>query len=88
MIMTDAELLTECRKGLPYPVSSEIMDALITQKMQVVKTFMLEAGVPEEKIYSKVAIGALVCGISDIWNLEAGKVKFSDLFIMLVNQLR
>jgi len=86
--MTDEELLVECRKGLGYTVSSEAIDASINQKMQIAKAFMLGAGVPEESIYNMVAIGALVCGISDIWNLEAGKVKFSELFFMLTNQLR
>jgi len=87
--MTDAELLIECKKGLGQPLTPiEAIDRPIIQKLQVVKGFMLGAGVAEESFTNPVAIGAIVCGVTDIWNLEGGNIKFSPLFYILLNQLR
>jgi hypothetical protein len=86
--MTDAELLIECKKGLGIPVTGTAHDGALTQKLQIVKAFLLGAGVKEETFASPVAIGAIVCGVTDIWSLEGGNIKFSPLFYTLANQIR
>jgi hypothetical protein len=86
--MTDAELLIECKNGLGIPVASTAHDSVLTQKLQIVKAFLLGAGATEEKLASPVAVGAIVCGVTDIWNLEGGNIKFSPLFFILANQIR
>lgn len=87
--MTDNELLIECKKGLGQPLTPiAAIDGPVLQKLQVVKAFLLGAGVSTELLQSPVAIGAIVCGVTDIWNLEGGNIKFSPLFFMLANQLR
>jgi hypothetical protein len=87
--MTDAELLIECKKGLGRPLTPiAAIDGPVLQKLQIVKAFLMGAGVTEEKLESPVAVGAIVCGVTDIWNLEGGNIKFSPLFFILANQLR
>lgn len=86
--MTDAELLIECKKGLGVPLALTASDAVIMQKLLTVKSFMKGAGIADETMANDAAVGALVCGVTDIWNLEGGNIKFSPLFYILLNQLR
>ena len=84
--MTDAELLVECKKGLGISTASTTHDGVLAQKIQIVKAFMSGAGVSDTTGY--VAIGAIVCGVTDLWNVSGGNIKFSPLFYDLVNQAR
>lgn len=86
--MTDTELLNDVKIGMGIPLSSTAQDSVVMQKLLIVKAFLMGAGVSEIDIYSKVALGAIVCGVTDIWNLEGGNIKFSPLFYTLANQLR
>jgi hypothetical protein len=84
--MTELELINECKIGLGYQEDTDINKS-IKQKITAVKSFMRRAGVSEETLNSEDAIGVIVMGVGDIWNQEAGAVKFSPAFISMVAQL-
>lgn len=86
--MDKDELLIECKKGLGMSLeTNEAIDNAIKQKLLAVKSFMVGAGVSEEILKDDLAIGATVMGVTDLWDLNAGEVKFSPAFFMLVTQL-
>lgn len=85
--MNDEELLVQCRIGLGMSPSTSAMDGVIQQKMMAVKSFMRGAGVSEEMLNDPLAVGAIVVGVTDLWNLSAGEIKFSPIFYNLVTQL-
>lgn len=85
--MTDDQLLVECKKGLTIPVDSKDFDNILKQKLLAVKGFMKMAGVSDENMTTDLAVGVIVMGVSDLWELKAGEVKFSPVFFTLVNQL-
>lgn len=84
--MTELELINECKIGLGYQEDTDI-NKPIKQKITAVKSFMRRAGVSEETLSSEDAIGVIVMGVGDIWNQEAGAVKFSPAFISMIAQL-
>lgn len=85
--MTDAELLIECKKGLNIPALNTAFDGVLTQKLLAVKSFMKHAGVTESMLLDDLAVSAIVLGVTDIWNLEGGEIKFSPVFYTLLSQL-
>ncbi|TCJ05048.1 phage gp6-like head-tail connector protein [Cytobacillus praedii] len=85
--MDDENLLVECKKGLNIPVNSTVHDSLLKQKMLAVKMFMKNAGVSEENLSNDLAVAVIVMGVSDLWEVRSGEVKFSPVFFTLVNQL-
>lgn len=85
--MTDAELLIECKKGLNIPIESTALDPTLNQKLLAVKMFMKSAGVTDEKLVNELGVGTIVMGVTDLWELKSGEVKFSPVFFTLVNQL-
>jgi hypothetical protein len=85
--MTDAELLLECKKGLGIPTASTAHDLVLTQKLLAVKSFIKGAGVSDTMLSDDLSTSVIVMGVTDIWNLEAGEIKFSPVFICLLGQL-
>lgn len=85
--MTDTELLTACKTGLGIPTSSTAFDGVITQKLLAVKSYMRSAGVSDVTMSDDVAVGIIVMGVADLWNLGAGEIKFSPAFFTLLTQL-
>lgn len=85
--MNDAELLAACKTGLNIPVASTVFDSVLTQKLLAVKSFMQGAGVSSALLDDPAAVGAIVIGVTDIYNLSGGEIKFSPLFFTLVTQL-
>jgi len=85
--MTDAELLIECKKGLNIPVTGTGFDGVLTQKLLAVKSFMKGAGVSDEMMDDDLAVGVIVIGVTDLWSLQGGEVKFSPAFYTLLSQL-
>lgn len=81
------DLLAECKAGLGLQEAETAFDNVLNQKIATVKSFMKRAGVSEETLSSEDAIGVIVMGVGDIWNQEAGAVKFSPAFISLTAQL-
>lgn len=85
--MNDADLLIECKKGLNIQVDSTAFDSVLAQKLLAVKAFLSGAGVSAEAMDSDLAVGVIVMGVVDLWNVESGGVKFSPVFYTLVGQL-
>jgi len=82
--MTNEELLIECKVGLNIPIESMDFDGILNQKIAAVKNYMRRAGVKDENMDPAV----IVLGVTDLWNTNAGEVKFSPAFESLVVQLR
>ena len=85
--MTDAELLIECKIGLGPQLTGTDFDDVLTQKLLVVKSFMTGAGVTSAMMADDLAVGAIVTGVTDLWNVEGGVIKFSPVFYSFVSQL-
>jgi hypothetical protein len=85
--MTNAELLAQCKIGLNIPVGNTAFDGVLTQKLLAVKSFMRSGGVSEAWLEDDLAVGAIVAGVTDIWNLTGGDIKFSPVTLMLITQL-
>jgi hypothetical protein len=86
MAMTDEELLEKVKTGLGVSVTPNNPNLLI--KTIAVKQFMLNAGITQDQLESDLGIATLTVGVSDLWNMSPGEVKFSDAFkIVLVPQL-
>lgn len=85
--MTAAELLIECKKGLGMQVDSDAFDGLLAPKVLAVTSFMKRAGVSEEMMVDDLAVGVIVMGVADLWNVGGGEIKFSPAFNVLLSQL-
>jgi hypothetical protein len=85
--MAELDLLSECKKGLSIPLESQDFDSLLNQKLLAVKLHMKTAGVTDDKLTNDLAVAVIVMGVSDLWELKAGEVKFSPVFFTLVSQL-
>ena len=88
MKVTNDELLNEVLMGLQHPIEdSEDVIPTVRQKIRVVKSFLQGAGASEEALNSDLAIGVIVMGVNDIWDLTSGRIRFSPTFFILANQL-
>lgn len=85
--MTNEELLIECKKGLNMPVESNNFDGALTQKILAVKAFISNAGVNDTYLASDLAVGLIVIGVTDLWNITGGDIKFSPVFFTILTQL-
>ena len=85
--MNDAGLLAECKKGLGMPVNGDTFDGPLNQKVLTVKMYMSNAGVSEEMLANDLAVGTIVMGVTDLWNIQGGVIKFSPLFYDFLTQL-
>lgn len=83
--MTNEELLTKVKAGLS--VSGTYNDTVLTQKTLAVTNYMTNAGIDETNLYSDVGVACICIGVTDLWNLSSGEIKFSPVFGMLVEQL-
>lgn len=85
--MDKDKILKDCKIGLNIPVESTEMDPILNQKLLAVTLFMKNAGVSDESMENDLAAGVIVMGVTDLWELKSGQVKFSPAFFTLVNQL-
>jgi len=85
--MTDVELLAEVKTGLGIPSAATTHDSVLTQKLKLVKAYLTNAGVSSTILATDAAVGAIVCGVTDVWNIQGGDAKFSALFQTLAAQL-
>lgn len=60
-------------------------DVVISGYIDEVTAFMLDAGIPAETI--SASAGVVARGVSDLWDNDAGEVKFSPYFFHRVAQL-
>lgn len=84
---TLADLITACKTGLNISQTTTTLDDLLTQKILAVQGYMQNAGVSATVLSSDLATGAIVLGVTDLWELTGGAAKFSTLFDTLVSQL-
>jgi hypothetical protein len=84
---TAAELLAACKAGLNIQASETAFDDVLGQKITLIQGFLTGAGVSADVLGSDLAVPVIVLGVGDTWNLDAGELKFSPVFLMLVSQL-
>jgi len=84
---TTEELRAACKVGLNIQADETAFDSVLDQKINLVKGYMLGAGVNEAVMDSEQAISTLVLGVGDSWDLSPGELKFSKLFHTLLTQL-
>ena len=88
--MTDEQinsLVTECKIGLGMQAEETAFDNVMRQKVKIAISFLRRAGVSDETLASEDAIGTVTMMVGDIWNQNAGEVKFSPAFIAMATQL-
>lgn len=73
---------------LGYIDTDEAIDSTIALRINTVAGFMLGAGIVEEVIKSDTGIGAIAIGVQDLMNTKSSEVKFSQVFIMMISQLK
>lgn len=64
-------------------ITGNYQDNTLTQYIDEVKAFLVDAGVPESKITS----GVISRGVADLWNYGAGEGKLSPYFMIRATQL-
>jgi len=67
--------------------ADEIIDGAIKQKLLAVRAYLLGAGVKAKRLDSDLGVAVTVVGVTDLWNLNAGEIKFSPIFNTLATQL-
>ena len=85
--MTNEQLLVECKIGLGIPLASTGHDGVLSPKIRAVKSFMTGAGVSVLAMDNDLAVGVIVMGVTDLWSLQGGEIKFSPVFYTLLGQL-
>lgn len=83
--MAYTEILEDVKKGLG--ITGTYQDDTIQEYIDDVKGFMLEGGVAESVVNSKKAKGAIMRGVSDLWNYGSGGTQLSPYFFQRVTQL-
>lgn len=88
--MTKQELLEKVKVGLGNVPSH--LDETINLYIEEVINYMLSAGVSEtllsEDNINEKCTGAIIRGVSDLWNYGNGDTKLSEYFYQRVDQLR
>ena len=74
-------LLDNVKKSLG--ITGTYQDDTLTQNINEVKAFLVDAGVPEARQTS----GVIARGVADLWNYGAGDGKLSQYFMMRATQL-
>ena len=64
-------------------VTGNYQDDTLGQYIEEVKAFLIDAGVPDQKITS----GIVSRGVADLWNYGAGDGKLSPYFMTRATQL-
>lgn len=78
-----ADILEKVKKSLG--ITGAYQDDTLTEYINEVKGYLLDAGVPQAVIDSNVSAGVISRGVSDLWNYGAGKL--SDYFYQRASQL-
>jgi len=76
-----------CKVGLGIQTGTTAFDDVIDQKVLLVQGYMLGAGVSAATMEGSQAVGVLVLGVGDLWELKPGEVKLSGAFNMALTQL-
>lgn len=82
-----ADFLAACKTGLNIAESTTALDSLLNQKIMAVKGYLSGAGVSAAVMDTDLAIGVIVLGVTDLWELNGGQAKLSTMFMTLASQL-
>lgn len=80
------EILNQVKTGLN--ITGNFQDETLKIYIDDVINYILDAGVSQELINSKISVGVIVRGVSDLWNYGMGTADFSEYFKQRVIQLR
>lgn len=83
--MAETSILTLVKSALG--ITGEYQDAALNIYIDEVMAYMLDAGVPKEKVNSTVSAGVIARGVTDLWNYGSAGGKLSDYFYQRVAQL-
>lgn len=78
-----ADILEKVKKSLG--ITGEYQDETLTEYINEVKEYLLDAGVPQTVIDSDISAGVISRGVCDLWNYGTGKL--SDYFYQRASQL-
>lgn len=68
-------------------ITGEFQDSALLAYIQEIKEYLLDAGVPEERVNSSAVVGVLSRGVADLWNYGSGSGTLSPYFKERVIQL-
>lgn len=78
----------EVLKALSIDFPSEELKSIIRLKIKSVENYMKNAGINDMNIESDLGKTCIIIGVTDIWNLNAGEIKFSPAFGIIMEQLK
>lgn len=84
----DDKTLKEIKYGLGMTGNSTGADETLKQKIATVESYLIGSGISNTMMNDPLAIGCIVVGVTDIWNLKSGEIHFSPVFQMLLEQLK
>lgn len=68
---------------LALNITGSYQDATLQQYIDEVMGFLTDAGVPS----SRITVGLVARGVSDLWNYGSGEGKLSEYFFQRASQL-
>lgn len=77
-VVTDAELLAQVKSVLG--VSGTFHDAALNVLIADIKYYLEDAGCSDDAVNGKAAIGCIIRGVADLWNIGSGTVNLSPYF--------
>lgn len=83
--MADFDMLSAVKSALG--LTGTYQDATIQMYIDEVNEYLRDAGVPDTKIGTKVAAGAVARGVADLWNYGSGEGRLSPYFYERTIQL-
>ncbi len=81
------DLLSACKTGLNISLNTTALDGVLNQKILTVKGYLASSGVSSAAMETDMGVGVIVLGVTDLWELNGGQAKFSNLFMTLAAQL-
>lgn len=78
----------EVLKALSIDFPSDAQKSDIRLKIKAVQNYMSNAGISDANLKSELGRVCVVIGVTDIWNLNAGEIKFSPAFGLILEQLK
>lgn len=83
--MAGLTVLDKVKKALG--ITGNAQDDTLTEWIEEVKAYMVDAGIPQSKVESVSSAGVISRGVIDIWNYGSGDGKLSDYFYQRVSQM-
>lgn len=83
--MTEPQLLEMVKASLG--MVGDFNDKPLMQNIKAVKNYLRNGGVSDDVLQSDAATSTIVIGVTDLFNLQSGEIKFSPAFFMLTTQL-